>query len=63
MKIKLIILGVVISLMTLNCSDKKGDYYLPESEDSFEFKVDQFADLAILRYQIPGWEELSLKEK
>ena len=63
MKIKLLILGLFISLMTLNCSDKKGDYYIPESEDSFEYKVDQFADLAILRYQIPGWEELTLKEK
>jgi len=63
MKIKLLILGVVISLITLNCSDKKEDYYIPESEDSFEYKVDQFADLAILRYQIPGWDELSLKEK
>ena len=63
MKIKSLILGVVISLMTLNCSDKKEDYYMPESEDSFEYKVDQFADLAILRYQIPGWEELTLKEK
>ena len=63
MKIKLLILGIVISLTTLNCSDKKEDYYIPESEDSFEYKVDQFADLAILRYQIPGWEELTLKEK
>ena len=63
MKIKLLILGLFISLITLNCSDKKGDYYIPESEDSFEYKVDQFADLAILRYQIPGWEELTLKEK
>jgi len=63
MKIKLLILGIVISLMTLNCLDKKEDYYMPESEDSFEYKVDQFADLAILRYQIPGWEELTLKEK
>lgn len=63
MKIKLLILGIVISLTTLNCSDKKEDYYIPESEDSFEYKVDQFADLAILRYQIPGWEKLTLKEK
>ena len=63
MKIKLLILGIVISLTTLNCSDKKEDYYMPESEDSFEYKVDQFADLAILRYQIPGWEKLTLKEK
>lgn len=33
--------------------------YAPE----FEYKVDQFADLRILRYDIPGFEELSLKQK
>ncbi|WP_412986163.1 dipeptidyl-peptidase 3 family protein [Pontimicrobium sp. IMCC45349] len=29
----------------------------------FNFTVEQFADLKILRYQIPGWENLSLKEQ
>ncbi|WP_340063159.1 dipeptidyl-peptidase 3 family protein [Ascidiimonas aurantiaca] len=28
-----------------------------------DFVVDQFADLRILRYQIPGWDELTLKEQ
>ena len=31
--------------------------------DSFKYQTEQFADLAILRYQIPGFEELSLKQK
>ena len=31
--------------------------------DNFKYQTEQFADLAILRYQIPGFEELSLKEK
>jgi dipeptidyl-peptidase-3 len=30
---------------------------------SFEYYVDQFADIQILRYQIPGFEELSLDQK
>ncbi|RZV63247.1 MAG: dihydrofolate reductase [Flavobacteriaceae bacterium] len=30
---------------------------------SFDYNVEQFADLKILRYQIPGWENLSLKEQ
>lgn len=30
---------------------------------NFEYVVDQFADLRILRYQIPGWENLSLNEQ
>jgi dipeptidyl-peptidase-3 len=33
------------------------------SPDSFEFFVEQFADIRILRYQVPGFENLSLKEK
>jgi dipeptidyl-peptidase III len=33
------------------------------SSDKFEYKVEQFADIKILRYQIPGWENLTLKEQ
>ena len=29
----------------------------------FNYNVEQFADLKILRYQIPGWDNLTLKEK
>lgn len=32
-------------------------------ERSQEYKVEEFADIQILRYQIPGWEDLSLKEQ
>ena len=33
------------------------------TEDSFEYTVDKFADIQILRYQVPGFEELSLQQK
>ena len=33
------------------------------NEESFDYNVEQFADIKILRYQIPGWENLSLKEQ
>lgn len=29
----------------------------------FDYTVEQFADLQILRYRVPGFEELSLKQK
>ncbi|WP_458629144.1 dipeptidyl-peptidase 3 family protein [Winogradskyella sp. PC D3.3] len=32
-------------------------------EKDFNFNVEEFADIKILRYQIPGWENLSLKEQ
>ncbi|MCB0771001.1 MAG: dihydrofolate reductase [Flavobacteriales bacterium] len=31
--------------------------------DSFQWETDQFADIRILRYQIPGWDQLSLQQK
>lgn len=31
--------------------------------DTFEYVVEQFADIKVLRYQIPGWENLTLKEQ
>ncbi|KIC01324.1 dihydrofolate reductase [Flavobacterium sp. JRM] len=33
------------------------------NEKTFDFTVEQFADIKVLRYQIPGWENLTLKEQ
>ena len=33
------------------------------SSKEFSYMVDQFADLEILRYQVPGFESLSLRQK
>ena len=32
-------------------------------EETFHYTVEQFADLQILRYRVPGFEQLSLKQK
>jgi dipeptidyl-peptidase-3 len=32
-------------------------------EEGFVWKTEQFADLKIVRYQIPGWEKLSPKQQ
>jgi dipeptidyl-peptidase III len=41
------------------------EVYLQEKDKPAEFKVqtEQFADLAVLRYRIPGFESLTLKQK
>ncbi|MBL7952239.1 MAG: dihydrofolate reductase [Flavobacteriales bacterium] len=31
--------------------------------DSFRWETEQFADVRVLRYQVPGWEQLSLQQK
>lgn len=54
------------------CADKKEPVKQEKTELEFaeiengklkNHVVDQFADLQILRYQIPGWEQLTLKEQ
>jgi dipeptidyl-peptidase III len=42
------------------CSSPKGT--TPAMED-FKYSVDHFADIQILRYRVPGFETLSLKQK
>lgn len=36
---------------------------MEQQEDTFEYQVERFADLQILRYRVPGFEKLSLRQK
>jgi len=49
------------SVVILGCTDK--DNKSEMENDNFKYQTEQFADLAILRYQVPGFDELSLKQK
>ncbi len=55
------------ALSFVSCDQDKKDSETAQTEktsqEDFNFKADEFADLKILRYQIPGWENLSLKEQ
>ena len=34
-----------------------------EGAEEFKYTIDSFADLKVMRYRIPGWEDLSLQQK
>ena len=34
-----------------------------KQQEEFKYLVDEFADLKIMRYQVPGWDDLSLQQK
>ena len=34
-----------------------------QDKAAFKYTVDQFADVKIIRYTVPGWDELSLQQK
>jgi dipeptidyl-peptidase-3 len=33
------------------------------AEEPFQWLVERFDDISILRYQVPGWEKLTLQQK
>ena len=34
-----------------------------QSEDGFKYLIDEFADLKIMKYKVPGWDDLTLQQK
>ncbi|MEP0264599.1 dihydrofolate reductase [Dokdonia sp.] len=58
-------------LLSVSCGQEQkttnegdtNDTAFAKAETTFDYQVDQFADIKILRYQIPGFEDLTLKEQ
>lgn len=66
MKIHRLASLMLASTMFFACNEKKtneAENTAMNNKEKFEYSVDRFADIEVLRYQIPGWEELSLKEQ
>lgn len=49
--------------LTWACSPPADEKDVSSNEDEFVWKTEQFADLKIIRYQIPGFEKLSLDQQ
>lgn len=67
MKLKSLMYFLIFVLLFSACqNNKKAEVDVQEpsmTETEFDYNVEQFADVKILRYQIPGWDNLSLKEQ
>ena len=58
MKKNVCIMLATLSLLACSPQEKAGD-----NNTEFEYSVEKFADLEVLRYRVPGFEELSLDQK
>lgn len=57
---KLIVLfGVALVLLATSCGVKKED----TKSEEFMYEVDEFADIQVLRYKVPEFENLTLKQR
>lgn len=57
-----------ITLIIVSCKPKQDDKNAESNDsitlkDSFDYMADRFADIQVLRYKVPGFDELSLKQK
>lgn len=51
----MVISAAAIAMATTN--------FMASAQNGFSYNVDRFADIEVLSYQVPGFEELSLKQK
>ena len=69
MKKKYLIGMLLTAMIIISCADKKKtsnsskEQIGIEKSTNFDHNVEQFADIKVLRYQISGWENLTLKEQ
>ncbi|MFT5249985.1 MAG: dipeptidyl-peptidase-3 [bacterium] len=69
MKKKYLIGILLATMIVISCADEKKTSELSveknevEKSGEFDYNVEQFADIKVLRYQISGWENLTLKEQ
>jgi len=61
MKLRSILSIALVFSLFFSCGEDKNEDVKETKE--FSYNVEQFADIKILRYKIPGWENLTLKEQ
>ena len=56
---------MIVIFVGLSCTNQKNENSENSKvmEDNFNYKVEKFADLEILRYKVEGFDQLSLQEK
>ena len=67
MKKTLFIAMAMSGLLFFSCKDNQPEKDVAQVENTtsteFDYNVETFGDVKVLRYQIPGWDKLTLKEQ
>lgn len=59
---KVLFIGALASMILGSCNPNE-EMSAEEKHDNFEWQVDRFADIKVLRYQIPSWDDLTPKQR
>ncbi len=63
MNINKLVVVFISSAFFISCNKEKTEDREIIAPVAFQYEAEQFADIKVLRYQIPGWENLTLKEQ
>ena len=51
---------LTVAAAVISCGEKKGG---EAADTDFKYLIDQFADIRVMRFTVPGWDQLSLQQK
>ena len=58
MNIKKAVMMIGIAVLAASCGEKKEG-----ADPDFKYLIDQFADVRVMRFTVPGWDALTLQQK
>jgi len=61
MKTMSIAIACLAGIAGVSCTQNPNE--LKTQEQEFKYLVDEFADLKVIRYKVPGWDDLTLQQK
>jgi len=56
---KIMLFATVTGLFAISCQNGPKDV----KQEPFKYLADEFADIKVIRYQVPGWDSLTLMQK
>ena len=59
---KILFLGAAAALVLSSCNPKE-EMHTETAHNDFQWQVDRFADIKVLRYQIPSWDDLKPQQR
>ena len=64
MKTRALLLALAVTSVVVACAPQdQQSTVVPSTPEDFQYLTEQFADLRILRYQVPGFDELQVEKK
>jgi dipeptidyl-peptidase-3 len=64
MKTRALFLSLALTSVLVACAPQdQQSTVVPSTPEDFQYLTEQFADLRILRYQVPGFDELEVEKK